>query len=118
MRNIAILIAALIFATAAPISVGAKPLGIILAQSGLSPKDLELLSATEKQLYSPTVKTVGSKLSWTNPDTGAHGTVRLAEVRGNCVFIQHVVYPKGEKKPVELRPHLCKAADGRWLLEP
>lgn len=110
--------AAAAIAMAAPVGGMAKPLGKILADSGLSPQDFDLLSATEKKLYIPAVKPVGSTLSWSNPDTGAHGEVRLAAVRGDCVFIEHIVYPRDETVPIELKPQMCKAADGRWLLAP
>lgn len=118
MRHLTTLIAALAIALAAPVGVMAKPLSKILADSGLSPQDFELLTATEKELYTPTVKPTGTKLDWSNPETGARGEVTLAAVRGNCVFIEHAIYPTDATKPVELKPQMCKAADGRWLLAP
>ncbi|MDU9005065.1 hypothetical protein [Sedimentitalea todarodis] len=118
MRKIVKLIVAISIAMAAPVGGMAKPLSMILADSGLSPQDFDLLSATEKQLYTPTVKPTGTELSWSNPETGARGEVKLAAVRGDCVFVEHFVYPKGATEPIELKPQMCKAADGRWLLAP
>lgn len=118
MRHLVKLIVALAIVMSAPVGVMAKPLSKILADSGLSPQDFDLLTATEKELYIPTVKSAGTKLSWSNPESGARGEVRLAAVRGDCVFIEHLVYPKGGTEPIVLRPEMCKAADGRWLLAP
>ncbi|WP_424985276.1 hypothetical protein [Microbulbifer sp. S227A] len=108
----------LVIALTAPAAGIAKPLSKLLAGSGLSPQDFDMMQATEKQLYTPRVRASGTTLSWSNPATGAHGDVKLAAVRGECVFIEHSVYPRDAVKPVQLKPQMCKSADGRWLLAP
>ena len=91
MRHLVKLIMALAIAMAAPVGGMAKPLSKILADSGLSPQDFDLITSTEKELYTPTVKATGTKLAWSNPKTGARGEVKLAAVRGECVFIEHFI---------------------------
>jgi surface antigen len=118
MRRNVNLIAALLMAIAAPLSAIATPLSVQLARSGFTPKDLDLMSATAAKLYTPSVKEVGSTLSWSNPDSGARGSVKLAAVQDNCIYLHHFVYAKGRTSPAELRPRMCKSTDGRWLLAP
>ncbi len=105
-------------ALAAPTGATAKPLSKLLADSGLSPQDFDMLLAKEKELYIPKVRKTGTTLSWSNPATGARGDVKLASVRGNCVVIAHSIYPRDVVEPILLEPKMCKSADGRWLLAP
>ena len=96
----------------------AKPLARILQKSGLSPADFAFLGAAERSLYETATPRPGRVVSWTNPETRSHGTVRLAALRGNCAYLRHFVYPRGETKAFELRNRMCRAADGKWLLTP
>lgn len=98
-------------------SVSAKPLARILKETGLSPEDFDLLQASARSLYDTPSPQLGKTVSWTNDTSGSHGTARLASVRGNCVYIQHMVYAPDAVKPRELRTPYCKAADGQWLLQ-
>ncbi len=118
IKFVATLLVALSMTGLAVTESTAKPLGKILRQSGLSPADFDLLAAAEKSLYETSSPRVGRKVSWTNPETQSHGTVRLAAIRKNCAYIQHFVYPQGSTKSEELRLRMCKSADGRWLLAP
>ncbi len=99
-------------------NVEAKSLSRIVASVGLAPEDFNILSETARKLYDIPNPQPGKIATWTNPDSGSHGRVRLAAVRKNCVFIQHFVYPKGDTTATELRTQICKSADGRWLLHP
>lgn len=98
--------------------IHAKSLSKIVASAGLTSEDFDLLNATARTLYEAASPPVGRIVSWSNPDSGSHGTVRLAAMRGNCAYLQHFVYAKGQAQPRELRSQRCKAADGRWLLQP
>lgn len=118
MKRIGMLLAAVTVMAFSVQDTQAKPLGVLMAKSGLTPKDFNLMGATETQLYSPSVKSVGSTLSWSNPESGATGTVKLVSRDGNCVTIHHVVYGKDKTTPIVLKPRMCESSEGNWLLAP
>ncbi len=94
----------------------AQPLSKMLADSGLSPADFKLLGAAEMDLLRRSGLRAGHERAWSNPDSGARGTVRAVAVRGNCVDLLHVIHAEGRPEPAELQIKMCKSADGRWLL--
>lgn len=96
--------------------VAAKPLSRILRDSGLSPEDFDIMLATARSLYDTPIPQPGKSVSWSNPESGAHGLVKLASVRKNCAYIQHFTYAPGAKAAREIRTPYCRAEDGRWLL--
>lgn len=96
----------------------AKPLSRIIAEMGLSPADFQVLDAASKTLLSGGTPAVGAQQSWDNPETGSKGTVRVQEVRGNCVQLQHSVQPGGADAPRQIRTRRCRDAGGNWLLTP
>jgi surface antigen len=100
------------------LSAPAAPLSRILKSTGLAPEDFALLGAAERTLYETGTPQSGKVVTWANPETKSHGTVRLAALRGDCAYIQHMVYPRGKTEPIELRSRMCKAADGKWRLTP
>lgn len=110
-----LLLASTLSVGVAPVGI-AKPLAKILRQSGLSPEDFDMMGDAEMRLLQNASPQPGRKASWSNPETASRGTVRVAAIRGNCVYLQHFIHPNGEAKQVELRNSMCKSADGRWLL--
>ena len=98
--------------------VAAKSLSRIVASAGLTPQDFEMLRDTARQLYDTATPQQGRTLSWTNPDSGSRGTVRLTEVKQNCVSLRHLVYPKGQDQAREILSQRCKDAEGQWILQP
>lgn len=111
---------ALLLATmsvAAPFA-SAKSLSRILAETGLSPVDFDMVQASAKTLYDTPNPQKGKEASWTNPQSGAHGTALLTTVRGKCTYILHKVYVKDATDPRELRTEYCQNAAGEWLLQP
>lgn len=99
-----------------PHAAAAKPLSKILAQSGMSPQDFDMMAAAEKSLYVSTTPRTGQSASWKNPETGSNGTVRIDAVKGNCVDLLSLVFPKGGTKELKLQTRMCKSAEGKWLL--
>ncbi|MBK0326485.1 hypothetical protein I5535_04175 [Rhodobacteraceae bacterium F11138] len=93
-----------------------QPLSRILAQSGLSPQDFDLMAAAETALLGQNGPGKGQETSWSNPENGSRGTIQAVAVQGNCAELLHLIHPKGQAKAVELRKKLCKSSDGRWLL--
>lgn len=111
------LIALSILACLPPVAQ-AKSLSRIIADAGLTPEDHAIMRDTARSLYTAANPPVGRILSWRNPESGSHGKVRLAGMRGNCAFIQHFAYAAGQTTPYEIRNQRCKSDDGRWLLVP
>ncbi|MGV6804012.1 MAG: hypothetical protein ACWA49_07380 [Ruegeria sp.] len=98
--------------------VDAKPLSRIIAEMGLSPEDYQVLSATTSAMLTGGAPSVGQERSWVNEQTGTKGTVRVRDIRGNCVHFQHFVQPAGAAPNPEIRTRQCKDASGNWILTP
>lgn len=96
----------------------AKPLSRIIAESGLSPDDFQLMKQSMGKLVVNGVPQVGKTVPWTNPATGSRGSVTLQEMRENCGFLQQTAYPQGRETPIQIRSRMCRQADGTWLLTP
>lgn len=98
--------------------VDAKPLSRIIAETGLSPEDFSMMSEASSQLVVNGQPVVGRRVSWSNPDSGSKGSVRLQAMRGECGYVQHITYPGGGDRPFEIRARLCRDANGDWILVP
>ena len=108
---------ALAFALLFALPVGhaaAKPLGVILAKTGLKPADIEMMTAAAVGLYETATPKVGSKAEWTNAETGARGTVELVGKRDNCVELLHYFRPVNATRTQQYRVGRCKTANGTW----
>ncbi len=117
MRTV-LLAAALVLMAGMNGGAWAKTIGAIARETGLSPKDFDIMIATARGLYDVPNPQPGRIVSWTNADSGSHGRVRLAAIRGNCAYIQHFVHPKGVQSATEMRAHWCRDAQGKWLRQP
>ncbi len=98
--------------------VSAKPLSRIIRDIGLTQADFDIMGAKAETLYATPSPKPGKVVSWTNPDSMSHGTVKLAAMRDNCAYLQHFVFPKGAEKSKEIRLQYCRNEDGKWLLHP
>lgn len=96
----------------------AKPLGRILAETGLSSEDFDLMGQYAAGLYERGSPKIGASRKWTNVESGASGTVTLGAVTGNCVSLRHEATAGGKDKPVLIHTRRCKNADGIWVLQP
>lgn len=96
----------------------AKPLSRIIAEMGLSPADFQVLDAASTALLSGGTPSVGQERNWANDQTGSKGTIRVRDVRGNCVHLQHFIQPEGSGQTREIRTRRCRDAGGNWLLAP
>jgi surface antigen len=94
----------------------AKPLSRILAESPLQPGDFNAMRAAEAALYNHAGVKVGSSVKWTNPETAAHGKVKVIAKQGNCLALKHQTYPGGAAQARDIARKFCKASDGKWLL--
>ncbi|WP_170334085.1 hypothetical protein [Ruegeria arenilitoris] len=96
----------------------AKSLSRIIAEMGLSPADFEVLNAASNSLLTTGTPSVGQERSWVNDQTGSKGTIRVRDIRDNCVHLQHFIQPEGADKTREIRTRRCKDASGNWILTP
>ena len=114
----AVMLIAALCATLAAMPASAKSISKIIRQIGLTPDDFTIMGDTAQALYDTASPRIGQVVSWTNPDSTSHGTVKLRAMRGNCAHLQHLVYPQGDTRPKEIRLRVCRDAGGNWLLQP
>lgn len=110
-------LAAVLILGAVP-AVSAKPLSRIIAESGLSPDDFTLLTATTDALFDGGTPQVGTEAAWKSTQTDAKGTVTVHEVQGNCVGLLHLIEPPNTDQIREIRTRRCRDANGNWILTP
>ena len=115
MRNILSACAILVVVSG---GADAKSLSRILAETGLSSEDFDMMGQYAAKLYEHGAPRAGSKAQWSNDNSGAVGTVTLDVVRGNCVSLRHEATAGGKDKPVLIHTRRCKNADGIWVLQP
>ncbi|NRB19506.1 MAG: hypothetical protein HRU33_18590 [Rhodobacteraceae bacterium] len=96
----------------------AKPLSRILAETGLSSEDFDMMGQYAAWLYERGAPRVGAVAQWSNDSSGASGKVTLDAISGNCVSLRHAAMAAGKDKPVLIHTRRCKNADGIWLLQP
>ncbi|WP_037311988.1 hypothetical protein [Ruegeria halocynthiae] len=96
----------------------AKPLSRIIAETGLSPADFNIVAATADAMLAGGTPQVGTESTWHSDETGSKGTIRVGEVRDNCVQLQHFIQPAGADETREIRTRRCRDAAGNWVLTP
>ncbi|WP_291735884.1 hypothetical protein [Leisingera sp. F5] len=106
-------VAAVAALAAAP--VAANPLSRILAKSGLTPQDTNIMRQAEKSLLAEAQGGTGKRAKWTNRDSGAHGEVRVAGKEGDCLLLQHQAFLKDSQDPKQVRRKFCPSG-ADWLL--
>lgn len=100
-------------------SLSAQPLSRMLASSGLSPEDFDVMGNYAATLYERGSPRAGAQAQWSNRETGASGTVTLEKLEGNCVTLLHKARSAtANARPVEIRTRRCKNDDGVWVLTP
>lgn len=90
----------------------ANPLSRMLAKSGLTPEDFNLMREAEQTLLAGAQ---GGAVQWNNPASEAHGDVRLRGKEGDCLLVQHQAFLKGSQTPKQARRKFCPSGGG-WLL--
>jgi hypothetical protein len=120
IRPLAAALATAVTLTAVGAGVGAsaQTLSRMIADTGLTPDDFTILSDTARRLYDMPNPQPGPAVSWTNPESGSQGTVRLAAMRDGCAYLLHVVQAAGGSAPREIKLRRCRDANGKWVLTP
>lgn len=95
----------------------AKPISKILSESGLSPEDFTIMNDQTATLYTNVTPRKGALIQWKNDATRSYGLAELVSVQENCVYLRHLVHPKGIQTAREIRMRRCKNSDGVWILE-
>ncbi|WP_254429183.1 MULTISPECIES: hypothetical protein [unclassified Ruegeria] len=113
-------VTAFVFAAMVGFGTGshAKPLSRIIAEMGLSPADFNVVNATADSMLENGAPPVGTERNWTSQDSGSKGTIRVRDVRDNCVHFQHLIQPEGTEQVREVRTRRCQDAGGAWILTP
>jgi len=101
-----------------PLAVQAQSLSRIIADMGLTPEDFQIVNATSDAMLAGKTPRVGDESSWVNEESGSKGTVRVRDVRDNCVHLQHFIQPEGADQTREIRTRRCRDANGNWVLTP
>ena len=96
--------------------LAASPLSRILADSPLAPADFDAMRAAEEALYSQAGVGPGSTVTWSNPNSAAHGSVKVTDASGSCLTLHHTAYPASGASAREIDRKFCQAADATWLL--
>ncbi len=118
MKKIITIMLLAVALTGAGAGIRAQSLSRIIARTGLTPDDFAMMNAVARGLYDTSAPRPGKTVTWSNADSGSHGTVKLAAMRKNCAYLQHFVYAKAVRSPREIRIHLCRQANGKWLMYP
>lgn len=95
----------------------AKPISKILSESGLTPEDFTIMSEQTATLYTNVAPRKGATIQWKNDVSRSYGLAELVSVQANCVYLRHLVHPKGIQTAREIRMRRCKTSDGAWILE-
>lgn len=111
------ILAAGALAAAAATPLSANPLSRILADSGLTPQDTNLMRGAEQTLLSALDAGGAARASWENPESGAQGEVRIGGKQGGCLVLQHQAHLEGQADPRRLDRKFCPSDDG-WHLSP
>lgn len=115
MNKLICAIAAALMAT----SVSAQPLSRMLASSGLTPEDFDMMGNYAATLYERGSPQAGARAQWANAETGAKGTVTLEKFEGNCASLLHEAQSaNANARAVQIRTRRCKNADGVWVMTP
>jgi surface antigen len=96
--------------------VAAQGMGSLLKGLGLGNADYALMEEAGATLYRHEPPEVGSKASWKNPETGAHGTVELTSVEGRCVGLRHLFKLSAQAKTDTVSSRRCRNDAGKWVL--
>jgi hypothetical protein len=96
--------------------VAAQGIGRLYTGFGLGNADFALMEEAAATLYRDEPREVGSKASWKNPETGAHGTVELTSSDGHCVELRHLFKASAQAKTDGLSSRRCRNAAGDWVL--
>ncbi|WP_264210877.1 hypothetical protein [Leisingera thetidis] len=115
MRFSGILVAAAAASVLTLSPAAASPLSRILAESGLTPQDTNIMRQAEQSLLAEAQGEPGKRAQWSNPDSGARGEVRVSGKDGGCLLLQHQAFLKDSQEPKQVRRKFCPA--GRdWKL--
>ncbi|MEM7319009.1 MAG: hypothetical protein AAF408_08295 [Pseudomonadota bacterium] len=95
-----------------------KSLSRIIAETGLSPEDYNVMRDASDELFTGNGPSPGRSVSWANKTSGTQGTSRIGAVSGNCAEVQHAFRPKGDAEEKKIRTKRCRNAQGSWVLTP
>lgn len=115
IKRLVFVLAALSVIGVAPVQ--ARTLTKMLADSGLTPEDIDMMSGEAASLYTSASRRTGDKAEWKNDSSGAFGSVKIIAIEGKCITLDHVFKTRKNRDFQSTRTRRCQAADGSWQLE-
>lgn len=106
-------------AAALILSVGlaeAKPLSRMLAQSGLAPEDITMMTAAADTLFAGAPQP-GAREDWQNTESGSRGNVQILSVGDGCAVLRHQFRPGGADRTQQVQNQRCRNAQGQWVAD-
>lgn len=117
MRHIILRLAVTGFVLLVAYPVSANSLLRQIDRTGLTQQDLNLMVRTGGELYANRSAQPGDDTIWSNPETGAYGSVELTSVSGNCVGLNYKFRTRRQSQVQIVQTQRC-LTNGRWILAP
>lgn len=86
-------------------------------RTGLTQQDLNAMVRAGGMLYADSNARPGDDTIWSNPETGAHGSVEVSTVSGNCVGLSYKFMTRRKPQIQTIQTRRC-LDNGQWRLAP
>lgn len=87
----------------------------------LTQKDGALIRNARNELVTTEPPAIGHSVAWSNPESGAHGTLTLegvSESRGRpCRRVRYLIITAQASSALDLNLTLCRTSDGVWKID-
>ncbi len=119
MRIFRLLVTGLLVSAATPATAQLNPFQG--SRTGLTQRDVDLLSSSIASLNRSGDVAVGSKDSWSNPASHSRGQNVVREIfqdgATTCHRLHHEITVKGRKPPRTYELTWCRMSDGSWKVK-
>lgn len=86
-------------------------------RTGLTQQDLNAMVRAGGTLYADSNARPGDDTIWSNPETGAHGSVEISTVSDDCVGLIYKFSTRRQPRIHTVQTRRC-LEDGKWRLAP
>jgi hypothetical protein len=86
-----------------------------IESTGLTQEDLNIMVRAGGELYASRAARPGEDTIWSNPATGAYGSVEITSVSGKCVGLNYKFRTRRNSRIQTVQTRRC-LNDGRWVL--
>jgi hypothetical protein len=88
-----------------------------IENTGLTQEDINMMVRSGGGLYADGNAKPGDDTIWSNPETGAHGSVEVSTVSGNCVGLSYKFMTRRKPQIHTVQTRRC-LDNGQWRLAP